>query len=57
MDPYPSDFFSWENLYQKLLFLALLAALSHIFKATMVKVGMTMGIWETLPVPNFVKIA
>jgi len=51
------DFLLGANLYQKLLFLAILAAVKPHFKATMVKVRTTVGTWETLPTPNFVKIA
>jgi len=53
----PLDFFLGVNLYQKLLFLAILAAVRPHFKATMVKVRTTVGTWEILTTPNFVKIA
>ena len=39
-------------MYPKLLFLAILRLLAHIFKATTVKFG--ASVW-TLPMPNFVK--
>jgi len=39
----PSGFFLRGKLYQKLLFLAILAAVRPHFKATLVKLGVTVG--------------
>ena len=51
----PLDFFLGENLYQKLLFLAILAAVRPHFKATKAKVSLIVGTWETLPHAKFCK--
>ena len=52
----PLDFFLGANLYQKLQFLAILAAvLGHIFKATKVNVSTIVGTWDTLPHAKFCK--
>ena len=51
----PLNFFLGANLYQKLLFLAILAVVRPHFKATMVKVRATVGTWETLPHAKFCK--
>jgi len=45
------------NIYQKLPVFAILVAVSPDFKATAVKFGVRVQTWETLPKPNFVKIA
>jgi len=43
------------NFYQKLAFLAILGPQAHIYKATMVKVGVIVGTWDLPPHANFVK--
>ena len=51
----PLDFFLGTNLYKKLLFLAILAAVRTHFKATMMKVGVIVETWETLLDAKFCK--
>jgi len=51
----PLDFFLGADLYKKLLFLAILAAVRPHFKATKVKVSVIVGTWETLPQAKFCK--
>jgi len=51
----PLGFFLGANLYQKLLFWAILAAVRPHFKATKVKVSTIAGTWESLPHAKFCK--
>jgi len=53
----PLDFFLGANLYKNCYFLRFWRPYGHIFKATKVHFSVIVGTWETLPTPNFVKIA
>jgi len=47
----------WANLYPKIQILAIMGLQTHTFKVTTVKFGMRMRTWDSLPKPNFVKVA
>ena len=51
----PPDFFLGAHLYQKLLFLAILAAVRPHFKAAKAKVSVVVGTQESLPHAKFCK--
>jgi len=52
----PQNFSLGANLYQKLPFFAILGAvIVHIFTATMVKFGMRVQTWDSLPNAKYCK--